>query len=110
MHVFWFTGCRKQVLKFWLQVYRKFEVPGLVTDYDLFTKMSMTGKEREVLLEMMPYVLMLYPSTIWSRAFLDVVVCRNIWADLRDRDFQTGDSLMQLEKAGAPPADYQRVQ
>jgi len=49
--VFWFTGCRKQVLKYWLQVYRKFEVPGLVTDYDLFTKMSMTGKEREILLE-----------------------------------------------------------
>ena len=88
------------MLKFWLQLYRKHEVPGLVTDYDLFTKMSMTGKEREVIMEVMPYCLMLYP-TPWSLELLKVVRLRNEWAALRDRDFQTPATLAQLERAGA---------
>ena len=98
-------GGRKQLLKFWLQMYRRYELPGLVTDFDLFTKMAMTGKEREVLMEVMPYVLMFYQETTWARDFLEVVVCRNTWAALRDRNFHTAATLTELEKAGAPPAE-----
>ena len=92
---------RRRILKFWLQVYRKYEVPGLVVDHDLFARMNMTGKEREVLMEVMPYVLMFY-RTPFSDLLLRTVVCRNEWAALRDREHLTAETLDDLKAAGAP--------
>ncbi len=107
---FLLTGGRKQLLKFWLQMYRRYELPGLVTDFDLFTKMAMTGKEREVLMEVMPYVLMFFPPTKWSCDLQRVVVLRNKWAALRDRSFQTPETMEALDLAGALPAESHHVQ
>ena len=95
------TGSRRRRLNYWLQVYRSYEVAGLVADYDLFTRMSMTGKDREVLMDVMPYVIMLYNDTPFSAALLAAVVARNTWAALRDAPFLDAAGLDHLECAGA---------
>jgi len=42
------------------------------------------GKERQVVIEILPYILMLYPGA-WSLEILKVVNLRNEWASFRDR-------------------------